>query len=96
MLVKWEAPLARFKERVAAGEDIFKPLIQKYMLENPHRVSFKMLPDSKKAAAIEEKERKTLEEYQKSLSPEQVTKFSCLCNAGCTLCLFLLICSSDC
>lgn len=73
--------MSRFKERVATGEDIFKPLIKKYMLDNAHRVSFTMLPDSKKSKLIEESEQKALEDHQKSLSTEEVNGFGSFYNA---------------
>lgn len=35
--LKWQADLAAFKARLAAGEDVFAPLIRKFLLENKHR-----------------------------------------------------------
>lgn len=37
MHIQWEDALASFKARLASGEDIFGPLIRKYLLDNKHR-----------------------------------------------------------
>ena len=35
--LQWEDALASFKTRLASGEDVFGPLIRKYLLDNKHR-----------------------------------------------------------
>ncbi|GMH34188.1 hypothetical protein BSKO_02022 [Bryopsis sp. KO-2023] len=70
--IKWESPLANFKEKLASGEDVFGPLIQKYILDNPHKVVFKMEPDQSKAAAIEADEKKKLEDFRSKLETNDV------------------------
>ncbi|CAG9466039.1 unnamed protein product [Pedinophyceae sp. YPF-701] len=42
----WQEPLAAFKARLESGEDVFGPLIRKYLLDNPHRLMLEMLPDT--------------------------------------------------
>lgn len=55
----WEKPLNEIGEKMAAGEKIFEDAIRKYFLENPHRVTVTLLPDSSLAArrSAAEKER---------------------------------------
>ena len=45
-LLPFEAPLARLKARLAAGEKVFEGLIRTHFLDNPHRVLVILLPDS--------------------------------------------------
>ena len=33
-MLRWEAPLARFKERLASGEDVFGDLLDRFLLNN--------------------------------------------------------------
>ena len=35
--LQWEDALASFKTRLASGQDVFGPLIRKYLLDNKHR-----------------------------------------------------------
>jgi hypothetical protein len=35
--LQWEEALGHFKSRLAKGEDVFGPLIHKYLLKNNHR-----------------------------------------------------------
>jgi hypothetical protein len=54
--LKWHDDLERFKARVAAGEDVFAPLIRKFLLDNPHRVTVELRPDAALGEAIEAEE----------------------------------------
>ncbi|MEW5297561.1 MAG: hypothetical protein WDW36_000765 [Sanguina aurantia] len=58
--IQWEDALQSFKSKLASGEDVFGPLIRKYLLENRHRVTLTMLPDSALAAQVEEQEKARL------------------------------------
>ena len=42
--LRWEKPLMKLKERVSAegSKAVFSPLIEKYILKNPHRVTVEM------------------------------------------------------
>ena len=51
-VLRWEAPLAHFKERLVAGEDVFGDLLDKYLLNNNHRVTVVTLPDSSLAKQV--------------------------------------------
>lgn len=37
LVVQWEEALNSFKTKLASGEDVFTPLINKYILNNQHR-----------------------------------------------------------
>ena len=58
--------------RLASGEDIFGPLIRKYLLENKHRVSVEMLPDKDLAAQREAAERERLATMRSAMGPEDI------------------------
>ena len=58
--------------RVASGDDVFGPLIRKYLLNNQHRVTVEMLPDNKLGAQKEQEEKEKLLNYRQTLSEEQV------------------------
>lgn len=45
-LLRFEIPLATIKERVAAKEDYFEGLIQRWLIDNPHRVTVVLTPDA--------------------------------------------------
>lgn len=47
--------------RLASGEDVFGPLIQRFLLDNNHKVTVELLPDSKLGAIVEADEKKRLE-----------------------------------
>lgn len=59
--LKWQDDLEKFKARLAAGEDVFGPLIRTFLLDNPHRVTVELLPDGKLGDVIEEKEAERLQ-----------------------------------
>jgi Zn-dependent M16 (insulinase) family peptidase len=42
--LRFEEPLAKLRSRLAAGEPVFENLIKKYLLENGHKVSVKVIP----------------------------------------------------
>lgn len=43
--MQWEDALSSFKAKLASGQDVFGPLIKKYLLANGHRVTVELLPD---------------------------------------------------
>lgn len=60
------------QERVASGEDVFGPLLRKFLLNNTHRVTVEVLPDSKLGTEEEAAEKERLKAYQQSLAPDAV------------------------
>jgi Zn-dependent M16 (insulinase) family peptidase len=80
--LKWEAPLSRFKQRLASGEDVFGQLLDNFLLNNNHRVTVITLPDTELAKKVEEKELKRIAEARGQMTTEEVR----LCVAGHPLC----------
>ncbi|KAL6779083.1 PREP1 [Auxenochlorella protothecoides x Auxenochlorella symbiontica] len=70
--LKWEDDLAKFKARIAEGGDVFGPLIRKYLLDNPHRVSVRLVPDEKLGEEREAREREALAAKRAGMSKEEV------------------------
>lgn len=70
--MKWTDDLEKFKARLAAGEDVFGPLIEKYLLQNTHRVTVELKPDASLAEEIEKNEQERLEKLRASLSPVEL------------------------
>ena len=64
--------MALLQGRLASGEDIFGPLIRKYLLDNKHRVSVEMLPDKDLAAQREATERDRLATVRSAMGPEDI------------------------
>lgn len=81
--LKWEGPLGDFKARLAAGEDVFGELMDKYLLNNKHRVTVITLPDSQLGAQIEAKEQKRIESARSQMSAEDVRCTICFICCGC-------------
>jgi len=53
--------------RIASGEDVFGPLIEKYLLANKHRVTVELLPDQQLAAKEDEEEKAQLAAFKQKL-----------------------------
>eukprot|EP00775_Hariotina_reticulata_P005466 gene5466-5701_t len=70
--IQWEDALNAFKAKLAAGGDVFSPLIHKYLLDNKHRVTVVLLPDASLAVKTEEDEKKRLDDIRTKLSEQQL------------------------
>jgi len=70
--MKYTDALASFKARLDAGEDVFAPLIQNYLLDNPHRVTLELQPDVGLGEKQETEEKDTLKAYRSTLSEDDV------------------------
>ena len=55
------------QNRLASGEDVFGPLIQRHLLANQHRVVVELKPDPALAAAEEAEEKARLKAFQQKL-----------------------------
>lgn len=53
--------------RIASGEDVFGPLIEKYLLANKHRVTVELLPDRELAGKEDEQEKAELAAFKQKL-----------------------------
>ncbi|KAL2927586.1 Presequence protease 2 chloroplastic/mitochondrial, partial [Bienertia sinuspersici] len=74
--LKWEKPLMKLKERVAAegSKAVFSPLLEKYILNNPHCVTVEMQPDPEKAARDDAAEKESLEKVKASMTEEDLAE----------------------
>jgi hypothetical protein len=64
----FEAPLAAIKQRVASGPGYFEGLIRRYFLDNTHRVTLRLLPDSELSKREAEAERARLDQARAAMS----------------------------
>ncbi len=69
--LKWEAPLASIKSRVANGEKVFENAIQKWLIDNTHRCLVVLLPDPTLAEKNEQEEAARLAAMRLDMSPEE-------------------------
>ena len=58
--LRFEQPLENIKRKTAADSGFFASLIQDWLLDNPHRVTVSLVPDTGLAARQEEEEKKAL------------------------------------
>lgn len=70
--LKWADSLDKFKARLASGEDIFRPLIKQYFLDNPHRVTVELEPDLSLGNEVEAKERARLDSFKETLDAKAI------------------------
>lgn len=70
--LQWADDLAAFKARLAAGDDVFRPLIRKYLLDNAHRVTVVLEPDTTLAAAQDAAEKARLDAAKRELDLAEV------------------------
>jgi len=70
--IQWEEALNSFKAKLASGQDVFGPLITKYLLNNTHKVTMVLLPDPELGSKVEAEEKAQLSSVQAALAKEQV------------------------
>ncbi len=68
---QWEEALKSFKAKLASGQDVFGPMIHKYILNNQHRVTVTLLPDAELGQKMEADEKAKIEAFRKTLSTDQ-------------------------
>ncbi len=78
IMLKYEAPLAKVREGIAAG-GYFERLIEKYLLNNNHMVTLTMTPDEEFEAKRLERLQKRLHTIKESMSEEQIAGHVKLC-----------------
>ncbi|KAL5541112.1 hypothetical protein UlMin_043398 [Ulmus minor] len=76
--LKYEKPLMDLKARIAeeGSKAVFSPLIEKYILNNPHRVTIEMQPDPEKASREEAAEKEALEKVKASMTEEDLAELA--------------------
>ncbi|XVF45162.1 hypothetical protein PTKIN_Ptkin02bG0182900 [Pterospermum kingtungense] len=76
--LKYEKPLSILKARIAeeGSKAVFSPLIEKYILNNPHCVTIEMQPDPEKASCDEAAEKENLEKVKASMTEEDLAELA--------------------
>ncbi|KAF8410035.1 hypothetical protein HHK36_002555 [Tetracentron sinense] len=76
--LKYEKPLMSLKARIAeeGSKAVFSPLIQKFILNNPHCVTVEMQPDPEKDSRDEAAEREILEKVKASMTEEDLAELA--------------------
>ncbi|KAG2705435.1 hypothetical protein I3843_05G047400 [Carya illinoinensis] len=76
--LKYEKPLMALKARIAeeGSKAVFSPLLEKFILKNPHRVTIEMQPDPDKASRDEEAEKEILENVKASMTEEDLAELA--------------------
>ncbi|KAK6946132.1 Peptidase M16C associated [Dillenia turbinata] len=76
--LKYEEPLKALKARIAreGSKAVFSPLIEKFILNNPHCVTIEMQPDPEKAARDEAAEKEELEKIKASMTEEDLAELA--------------------
>ena len=67
--LKWSDDLAAFKAKLASGEDPFRPLLRRFLLDNRHRVAVVLKPDSGLGAEQEAAEQARVVAAARALGP---------------------------
>jgi presequence protease len=70
--LKWQDDLEKFKARMDRGEDVFAPLIEKYLLANPHRVTVELKPNAALGAEVEKEEVQELQSAKSAMPTAQL------------------------
>lgn len=76
--LKYEKPLLDLKARIAeeGPKAVFSPLIEKFILNNGHRVTIEMQPDPEKASRDETEEKEILEKLKASMTEEDLAELA--------------------
>ncbi len=69
----FDADLTRIREQFKTGP-FFENCIQKYFIDNPHRVRLHLVPNQEMAGREAEQTNTELQQIQSCLTPEQITK----------------------
>ncbi|KAK4740063.1 hypothetical protein R3W88_003760 [Solanum pinnatisectum] len=76
--LKYQKPLEVLKARIAkeGSKAVFGPLMDQYILRNPHRVTVEMQPDPEKASREEQIEKETLDKVKASMTQEDLAELA--------------------
>ncbi|KAF6139096.1 hypothetical protein GIB67_010822 [Kingdonia uniflora] len=76
--LKYEKPLTSLKARIAdeGSKAVFSPLLQKFILNNPHCVTIEMQPDPEKDSRDEAAEKEILEKVKASMTEEDLAELA--------------------
>ncbi|KAL8160389.1 hypothetical protein V2J09_001926 [Rumex salicifolius] len=76
--LKYEKPLMKLKAKIAeeGSKAVFSPLIEQYILNNPHCVTIEMQPDPEKASRDEAEEKQILDKLKASMTQEDLAELA--------------------
>ncbi|XP_065024478.1 presequence protease 1, chloroplastic/mitochondrial isoform X1 [Musa acuminata AAA Group] len=76
--LRYEKPLQSLKARIAeeGSKAVFCPLLEKFILNNPHRVTVEMQPDPDKASRDEVVEKEILDKVKSSMTKEDLAELA--------------------
>jgi Zn-dependent M16 (insulinase) family peptidase len=72
MPLRYEAPLASLKHTLEANRSAFQDMIREYLLDNPHRTTVTLEPDSQLSQQREEVEKARLSKARAQMSSEEL------------------------
>jgi len=70
--IAFEAPLSRLKARFAAGERVFEPIVQEWLIDNLHRSTVLVRPDPDQGAREDAEERARLDAVRAALNENEI------------------------
>lgn len=70
--LRFSAPLAQLKQRIANKEDVWRPLLRQYLLANKHRVTVELRPDNALGKEMEQQEREKCEVKKGALDAKAI------------------------
>jgi len=73
-LLFFESLLSEIRSRIASGEPFFEEMIREYFLDNPHRTTVIMEPDTNLEDEMDAAERQRLDDVRKTASPGELEK----------------------
>ncbi|WOL19992.1 presequence protease 1, chloroplastic/mitochondrial isoform X2 [Canna indica] len=76
--LRYEKPLQSLKARIEeqGSKAVFSPLLEKFILNNPHRVTVEMQPDPEKASRDEAAEKEILEKVKANMTQEDLAELA--------------------
>lgn len=75
-LVAFEAPLEAVKSRIASDHDFFERMIDRFLLQNPHRTVVLLKPDPGVGMAEEKDELERLENTRSAMNPVELDEIT--------------------
>jgi Zn-dependent M16 (insulinase) family peptidase len=70
--IRYQQPLASIRERLARGEKYFESLIQKWLIDNPHRTVLVLEPDRELKNRLDREETEKLAAHKSKLAPAEL------------------------
>mmetsp|Transcript_64393 Transcript_64393/g.112423 ORF Transcript_64393/g.112423 Transcript_64393/m.112423 type:complete len:1091 (+) Transcript_64393:80-3352(+) len=70
--VRFEKPLQKLKDDLAAGKPVFQDLLKKYFVSNKHKAVVEMIPDTELEKANQEWEEKVLADAKEAMSSSDI------------------------